>query len=78
MYIAIAIPVLMAGNALQKVADTQGNDIYYMMQAVQTLGTSFLVRIIALVTMVLLLVLVMVFFFLFFAAMMALIFGSGA
>ena len=77
-YVAIAIPIFMAGNALQKVADTRGSDITYMMEAVQTLGTSFLVRIIALIAMVVLTVVIMLALFLFAASLLAMVFGAAA
>lgn len=45
-YVIIAIPFLMAANSLQRVVDTQGSDISHMMEAIQQLGTAFVVKLI--------------------------------
>lgn len=42
--IVIGITFMGAGNSLKSVVTTQGNDLFYMMQALQKLGTAFLIE----------------------------------
>jgi hypothetical protein len=44
--VVIAVPLLAAASAFKRVADTRGFDVFHMMEALRSLGTSFLVRII--------------------------------
>jgi hypothetical protein len=59
-YVAFGIPLMMASSALQRVVDTRGRDVSTLMQAMQSLGTAFLVRIIVLAATVALTVLLVV------------------
>jgi hypothetical protein len=63
--VVIAIPMLTAANAFKRVADTRGFDVFHMMEALRSLGTSFLVRIIiwlSVIVLVLFGILGMIFF----------------
>ncbi len=75
-YVVVAIFLIMAGTALQKVVDTQGRDISKMIEALDRLSTSFLARIIVMLSTVALLVVGIVLGIVFFAAIAAAIAGG--
>jgi hypothetical protein len=61
----VGITFIGVGNSLRSVVDTQGNDIAHMMQALQKLGSAFLIQTITYIATILLAVIVgvLVFFF---------------
>ena len=44
--LAVGISFFQGGRAFQSVVDTQGNDIHHMMQALEKIGTAFMIRIV--------------------------------
>lgn len=58
--IIVGLTFIGVGNALKNVVNTQGNDIAHMMQAVQKMGSAFLIQTIVTLVGIVLLALVMV------------------
>lgn len=75
-FVAVGIPTLLAANALQRVVDTRGRDITNVLEAVQALGTSFLVRIIAVAVIVALTAAMLALMVAFFGVIAALVAGG--
>lgn len=69
--IVVGIFFLGVGNALQNVVATQGNDIQHIMEALQKMGTAFMVQIITTLIGVGLMIVVFLLIFLVFAAAVA-------
>ena len=67
--IVVGITFLGVGNSLKMVVQTQGNDLMHMMQALQKMGSAFMVQIIcAIVSFVLVVLITMLVFFVLVAA----------
>jgi hypothetical protein len=60
-YILVGVFIIMAAKSLKLVVNTQGNDIAHMMEALDKLGTMFLIRLIAVAISILLTILVLTF-----------------
>jgi hypothetical protein len=58
--IVVGISFLGVGNSLKSVVQTQGNDMMHMMQAMQKLGSAFMIQIIATIIGIVLVALIMV------------------
>jgi len=69
--IVIGAQFVGAGNAMKAVVGTQGNDIPYMMQALDKLGSAFFVQIVVTILGVVLVALLVVLAFFLFAAVAA-------
>lgn len=58
--LVVGITFIGVGNSLKSVVQTQGNDMMHMMQAMQKIGSAFMIQIIATIVGVVLLAIIMV------------------
>jgi hypothetical protein len=58
--LVVGITFIGVGNSLKSVVQTQGNDMMHMMQALQKLGSAFMIQIIATIIGIVLVALIMV------------------
>lgn len=58
--LVVGITFIGVGNSLKSVVQTQGNDLMHMMQALQKLGSAFMIQIIATIIGIVLVALIMV------------------
>ena len=58
--LVVGITFIGVGNSLKSVVQTQGNDMMHMMQAMQKLGSAFMIQIIATIIGIVLIALIMV------------------